>query len=157
MKKLALFVAVLAALSAAFALGQRYASRDVHVVESPDHSRVAVVTERRCGGTVCQTLWAGSTRTEAARLGTLPDGRRVDEVIWTPDGARVAFLVDGVQLRFYDPATGSPAGQLALIASGPAERLARGVTFSENGRAITFDDCPRGRSGCRAGLVATPQ
>jgi hypothetical protein len=31
------------------------------------------------------------------------------------------------------------------------------VTFSENGKAVTFDDCPRNRSGCRAGVVGVPQ
>jgi hypothetical protein len=36
-------------------------------------------------------------------------------------------------------------------------RLARGITFSENGRAATFDDCPRAHSGCRAGVVGVPQ
>ena len=36
----------------------------------------------------------------------------------------------------------------------PSSRLARGVTFSQNGAAVTFDDCPRGRSGCKPGLAA---
>jgi hypothetical protein len=34
-----------------------------------------------------------------------------------------------------------------------ADRFARGVTFSDNGFAVTFDDCPKGRSGCRSGLA----
>jgi hypothetical protein len=28
------------------------------------------------------------------------------------------------------------------------------VTFSQNGAAVTFDDCPRGHSGCKSGLAA---
>src|SRR4030095_13834165 len=81
-----------------------------------------------------------------------------DEIVWTRDGSRVAFLVDGVQLRFYDPSTLAPAGQITLVQPpAGAPSIARGVTFSENGRAITFDECPRGRSGCRAGIAAVPR
>jgi hypothetical protein len=36
----------------------------------------------------------------------------------------------------------------------PSSRVARGVTFSTNGAAVTFDDCPRDHSGCKPGLVA---
>ncbi|MBA3641426.1 MAG: hypothetical protein H0W53_19580 [Acidobacteria bacterium] len=35
----------------------------------------------------------------------------------------------------------------------PSSRIARGITFSANGTAVTFDDCPRHTSGCRSGLV----
>jgi hypothetical protein len=38
--------------------------------------------------------------------------------------------------------------------ANPTSRFARGVTFSQNGAAVTFDECPRGRSGCKSGLVA---
>jgi hypothetical protein len=44
-----------------------------------------------------------------------------------------------------------------LTAEAAQTRLARGITFSENGRAATFDDCPRSHSGCRAGVVGVPQ
>jgi hypothetical protein len=72
------------------------------------------------------------------------------------DGTRVAFLVNGTQLRIYDTESGAPAGLLDLLpADGPpSTRVARGVTFSDTGAAITFDDCPRDRSGCRPGMVA---
>jgi hypothetical protein len=68
----------------------------------------------------------------------------------------VAFLVNGVQLRLYDPASHAPAGLIDLVPADatPSSRIARGITFSDNGAAITFDDCPRDRSGCRPGLVA---
>jgi hypothetical protein len=68
----------------------------------------------------------------------------------------VAFLVNGQQLRIYDAQTRTPAGQLDLVPADAttSTRIARGVTFSDNGAAITFDDCPRGTAGCRPGLVA---
>jgi hypothetical protein len=68
----------------------------------------------------------------------------------------VSVLVDGAPLRFYDPATRMPAGQITLVQS-PDASFVRGITFSDNGRAITFDDCPRGHSGCRAGFAAVPR
>ena len=48
-----------------------------------------------------------------------------------------------------------PAGLIDLVPAdaNPSTRIARGVTFSDNGAAITFDDCPRDRSGCRPGLL----
>jgi hypothetical protein len=36
----------------------------------------------------------------------------------------------------------------------PPSRIARGITFSDNGAAVTFDDCPRGHSGCKPALLA---
>ena len=72
----------------------------------------------------------------------------------------MAFLIDGGQLHIYDAEAMTPAGQLSLVpppVSGAPGFVARGVTFSDNGRAITFDECPRGRSGCRAGIAAVPQ
>ena len=70
-------------------------------------------------------------------------GDRSDEITWMQNGTRVAFLVNGTQLRMYDAEGGAPAGLLDLLpADGPpSTRVARGVTFSETGAAITFDDC----------------
>ena len=90
-------------------------------------------------------------------IATLAEGsERCSGIAWTADGRRVGFLVNGQQLRLYAAETQAPAGQIDLVPrdSTPPTREARGVTFSENGAAITFDDCPRAKSGCRAGLVA---
>ena len=131
-----------------------------HVVAaepSPDGRRRAEVRLTRCGTEWCHSLWTGRSRESAALIVTLPhETERADEIAWTADGRRVAFLVNGHQLRIYDAETRAPAGLLDLVPGDgpPSSRIARGVTFSENGRAITFDDCPRARSGCRSGLVA---
>jgi hypothetical protein len=135
-------------------------SRPAHVVASeaaPGGSRVALVRVIECEGGWCESLWIGSTEDTATRLVTLPRGEeQVTDIAWTRDDARCAFVINGYQLRIYDAATHAPAGLLDLVpADGrPTTRIARGVTFSENGAAITFDDCPRDRSGCRPGLVA---
>jgi hypothetical protein len=81
---------------------------------------------------------------------------RCTEIVWTRDTARVGFVINGQQLRLYDTATNAPAGLVDLVPrdAEPSTRIARGLTFSDNGAALTFDDCPRDRSGCRPGIVA---
>jgi hypothetical protein len=151
-------------LALAVALGLAACHREhtweVMAVSAPGHPRTAFIRGRSCHAGPCQSLWIGDSREGAIEFAALEPGReRCDEIAWTPDGSRVAFLINGYQLRLYDPKTLSPAGQIRLIEPDgePSTRIARGVTFSENGRAVTFDDCPRGRSGCRSGLVAVPR
>ena len=75
------------------------------------------------------------------------------EIAWTPDGGRVAFIVNGYQLRIFDGRTGANLGAVSLIEpdGSPSSRIARGVTFSANGAAVTFDDCPRDALRLQAG------
>jgi len=159
MKRLVWFAVVLGLVAAAFMLGTRFATREAVFAASADGTRAAWADDRRCWSGPCQTLWIGANRGNATKVATLESPSHCDEIVWTRDGTRVAFLVDGAQLRFYDPSSFAPAGQITLVQpqTGPNQSIARGVTFSENGRAITFDDCPRGRSGCRAGLAAVPR
>ena len=160
MKKLLLASIVLVGLGAAFMAGTRFGERQVAFASAPTGSGVAFAAERRCFDGPCQVLWVGKTQRDAVKVATLDgDTGTCSEIVWTSDGRRVAFLIDGFQLRFYDAETLAPAGQINLVESQgrPSPRIARGVTFSENGRAVTFDDCPRNHSGCRAGLAAVPQ
>lgn len=123
---------------------------------SPDRSRVAFARDRLCPKGPCETLYVGSAVDSAAALEGLAEGSEsTDEIAWSQDGRRVAFLVNGRQLRIFDAESAKPAGKVNLFADGAAtaDRIARGITFSDNGAAITFDDCPRDRSGCRAGMV----
>jgi hypothetical protein len=119
--------------------------------------RIATATLARCDGGWCETLAIGASADAAQALATLPPSvERCTEIAWSPNGARVGFLINGTQLRLYDAATHAPAGQIDLVPrdADPSTRIARGLTFSDNGAAITFDDCPRDRSGCRPGMAA---
>lgn len=148
-------LAALGALALAGACG----GSDMFLIASetaPDGRHVALVRLSRCDGDWCHTLWAGTGPDTATRLATLPSGaERCDEIAWSRDGRRVAFLINGHQLRLYDPESGAPAGLMDLVPAdaNPTTRIARGITFSDTGAAITFDDCPRDRSGCKPGFA----
>ena len=124
---------------------------------APDAAHTALVRMVRCDRDWCQELAVGDRPEVAQVVATLRFGsERCDEIVWSRDGKRVGFLVNGHQLRLFDAHSHAPAGQLDLVPADttPPTRVARGVTFSDNGAAITFDDCPRDRSGCRPGMVA---
>jgi hypothetical protein len=116
----------------------------------------AEVRVDRCGGGWCEGLWVAPADERAVRVTLLSKGERCDEIAWTKDGTRVAFLVNGHQLWLFDVAAQAPAGRVNLVEADaqPTTRVARGVTFSDNAAAITFDDCPRGQSGCKPGMIA---
>lgn len=148
------------AAAAGFAGARAVTTWTVASAASPDASRVAFVTDRPCRNGPCQSLWIGASPDAAREVAVLSRGtERCDEVAWSRDGRQVGFVVNGHALRLYDAAAGVPAGQVELVPGDamPTTRIARGVTFSDNGRAVTFDDCPRRASGCRAGLVGVPQ
>jgi hypothetical protein len=156
----ALSLAAAAAAAAAIVLHRREYTWEAAVAEAPGRGRVAFVRGHECEDGPCQSLWIGPSRENATRVATLAPGlEECDEIAWTLDGKRVGFLIDGYQLHIYDGETLRPAGVVTLVEpeGTPSARIARGVTFSENGRAVTFDDCPRRHSGCRAGLVGVPQ
>jgi hypothetical protein len=156
----AVLIAAGVAAAAVIVLQRRHYTWEIASVAAPGRARIAIVRGEECGDVACQSLWIGASRENATRVASLaPGSEECDEIAWTPDGTRVAFLIDGHQLHVYDGETLIPAGVVKLVeAEGrPSARIARGVTFSENGRAVTFDDCPRAHSGCRAGLMAVPQ
>jgi hypothetical protein len=147
------FILAAAAFAAGWFLGAR---KTVLVSNAPTHDGVAFVFEARCAEGICQSLRVGSDMGNARVVETLSASEQASEIAWTADGGRVAFIINGYQLRLFDARTGQNLGAMAIIDPDgfPPSRVARGVTFSSNGTAITFDDCPRDHSGCKPGLVA---
>lgn len=152
--------AMVVAAIGGYAVGTRStAVREVMTAAPPAAQRIAIVTEARCAGQepgVCQTLWLGAARENAEPVATLAAGsERVDGIAWAADGYRVGFLVNGYQLRVFNSDSRQPVARIDLVepSGTPSARIARGVTFSENGQAVTFDDCPRVQSGCRPGFA----
>jgi hypothetical protein len=151
---IAAFVVAVGGFAGGFLLGSR---RAVAVLESPSRDAVAFVLEGRCAAGRCQSLWVGADTKRATQVQALSGpSEEAGEIAWTPDGARVAFVINGYQLRVFDARTGASLGAVAIIDPDgfPSSRVARGVTFSGNGHAITFDDCPRTHSGCKPGMLA---
>ena len=149
-------LALACAVVTAAACGSRRIERYGALEWSGDRTHVAFSRDRLCEKGPCESLYVGATVETAAALEGLADGQEsCREIAWTKDGTRVAFLVNGRQLRIYDAATRKPAGKVNLFADGDATsgRIARGITFSDNGAAVTFDDCPRQHAGCRSGIV----
>jgi hypothetical protein len=148
-------LALACAVVTASACGSRRIERYGALEWSGDRTHVAFSRDRLCEKAPCETLYVGGSLDAADALEGLADGQeRCTEIAWTKDGKRVAFLINGRQLRIYDAAARKPAGKVNLFAEGDAaERIARGITFSDNGAAVTFDDCPRDHAGCRSGIV----
>ena len=151
---IAAFVVAIAGFAAGWLLGSRHLLR---AQRAPAGDAVDYVLEAACLEGPCQSLWAGPSARQAKRLETLRHGSEAcDEIVWTPDGGRVAFLINGYQLRLFDAHTGQNLCAVSLIEPDgtPSSRIARGITFSGNGAAVTFDDCPRDHSGCKPALLA---
>lgn len=140
-----------------YTVGMRTADppREVMVSESPGRDRIAFVREAPCGDGRCQSLWLGTTREDATEVGSLGGRERCEGIAWSLDGYRMGFLVNGYELRVFDSEPRRLVAQVNLVEPGgiPSSRIARGITFSPNGAAVTFDDCPRFTSGCKSGLA----
>jgi hypothetical protein len=153
---LLLILLALAALGG-YAMGRRACDYEVLSAAPAEARKVAFVRERVCDTGRCQTLWIGASRDDASVVSELAGSHEVcEEIAWAADGFRVGFVINGHQLRIFDGEDRTQVGVVDLIeASGtPSSRIARGITFSPTGAAVTFDDCPRSSSGCRSGLVA---
>lgn len=150
-------LAASAGIACGYTVGMRRAdaAREVLASAPPSNDRIAFVRESPCGQGRCQTLWLGRTRDDATEVGRLSGAQRCDAIAWSRDGYRMGFLVNGYELRVFDSDPRRPVVQLNLVQPDgvPSSRIARGVTFSDNGTAVTFDDCPRTTSGCRSGLA----
>ena len=151
-------VALAVAAFAGYTAGRRAgAVHEVMSASPAEAARIAFVREAPCDQGRCQTLWIGTPREDAEQVAALEGGaERCEEIAWAADGFRVGFVINGYRLRIFDGQSRKQVGQVDLLtpSGSPSARIARGVTFSQNGAAVTFDDCPRTHSGCRSGLMA---
>jgi hypothetical protein len=96
---------------------------------SPDKSLVAFVRERACAEGLCRSLHLGKTEQSAKELGPIATAT-ADEIVWTQDGARVAFVLNGSGLVIYDAQKQERVGTVRLMSDEASQsRFARGVTF----------------------------
>jgi hypothetical protein len=142
----------------AYVAGKRAGAVQELMAAAPSEAhRIALVKKEPCERGWCETLWVGETRDDVARVASLVAGsEHCEEIAWAKDGYRVGFVINGYQLRIFDGPSRKQVGQVNLIDPDgtPTSHFVRGVTFSQNGASVTFDECPRGRSGCKSGLAA---
>ncbi|MDQ3169343.1 MAG: hypothetical protein M3Q55_04265 [Acidobacteriota bacterium] len=79
------------------------------------------------------------------------------EIVWSPDGSLAGVVLNGATLAVIDPGARRMIYELPLLEQRDGSRMARGVGFSANAMAITFDDCPKRGAGCRPRLMALPE
>jgi hypothetical protein len=158
LKAVVVLLLLAAAAAGGYAVGHRFGEvHELLFARPTEAQRVAFVREEPCADKVCQTIWLGNSREDAVQVASLTPGvEKCEEIAWAKDGLRVGFVINGYQLRIFDGYTRKPVREVNLIEPDgtPTSRFVRGVTFSETGAAVTFDECPRGRSGCRSGLAA---
>lgn len=122
---------------------------------SPDGaSRVAVVSVFSAGPRRQAVLV--ETAGERVEVRALSADEQAGDVVWSPDGSLAGVVVNGATLVAIDPAAPRVIYELALLEQRDGTRMARGLGFSANTMAVTFDDCPRRGAGCRARLMALP-
>lgn len=150
-------LAAAAAGACGYTVGKRALdpAREVLTAAPPSGDRIAFVREAPCGHGRCQTLFLGNTREDATEVATLKGRETCEAIAWSQDGYRMGFLVNGYELRVFDAEPRRQVAQVNLVEPDgvPSSRIARGVTFSSNGTAVTFDDCPRATSGCKSGMA----
>src|SRR6185503_19452012 len=82
-------------------------SRTVLSVQAPTHDGVAMIAEGHCAAGRCQTLRVGPDASSTRVVESLSGAEeQATEIVWTGDGGRVGFLVNGYQLRVFDAHTG---------------------------------------------------
>jgi hypothetical protein len=158
LKAIVLVAIATAGMFVAYVAGKRAGAVQELMAAAPSEAhRIALVKKEPCERGWCETLWVGETRDDVARVASLVAGsEHCEEIAWAKDGYRVGFVINGYQLRIFDGPSRKQVGQVNLIDPDgtPTSHFVRGVTFSQNGASVTFDECPRGRSGCKSGLAA---
>ena len=93
---------------------------------------------------------------EDVEVRALAPGEEPGDVLWSPDGSLAGVVIDGATLVVIDPKARRVLYELPLLEQRDGSRMARGLGFSANAMAITFDDCPKRGAGCRPRFMALP-
>lgn len=153
MKKIGLGVFLLVWSVALFGAGLRaWRGQVVARSASPDGGRIAEVRSKWTTDPPAHSLWLQRGFREAPLhlIDLAEDQDWCDQILWSPNGAHVAFLVRGVRLLVFDAATGDLFKDLSLapVNGYPGSLEARSLTFSADGRSVSFSSCERRSSRC---------
>lgn len=133
----------------AFRQGRR---QIVFRVLSPGGLHAAEVRSHWSVDPPAQSLWlAPAAARPPRRVAVLgEDTDWCDEIVWSPDGSRVAFLIRGVRIEVYDAETARLTARVPLVeADGyPGSREARALKLLAGGTGVEYRECVRGRQEC---------
>jgi hypothetical protein len=121
----------------------------VRRVASPDRGRIAEVRSSWSLDPPAQSLWLWTGRQEPRQIASLGgDTDWCDQILWSPDGSRVGFLIRGIRLDVYDATSGARAASLPLIEPDgyPGSREARFVRLLDD--RVEFRNCGRKDGRC---------
>lgn len=122
---------------------------------SPDGQSYVAVERKFSFGPADERLVFASGDQET-ELRAIDADARAGEIAWAPDGSLAGVILGGMTLAVIDPDGPRVLYELPLVEQRDGSRVARGVGFSANALAITFDDCPRRGAGCRPRFMALP-
>lgn len=122
---------------------------------SPDGASRVRIERAFSTGPRKQAVWIASGG-EDVEVRRLAPGEEPGDLLWSPDGSLAGVVVDGAALVVVDPHARRVLYELPLLEQRDGSRMARGLGFSSNAMAITFDDCPKRGAGCRARFMALP-
>lgn len=125
-------------------------SRLIKLAFSPNGDWVALVRAHASIDPPNESLWLGPSEGPQVKLARLSEDQDwCDEIVWDPDGSRVGFLVSGVRFDLYAVPDGRFLGSTELVATGgayPGSHEAREVSFTPDGRSVSFELCARGQA-----------
>lgn len=114
---------------------------------SPDGQYAAFVRNHPSPDPPDQSLWLGRAGGSPTRLVRLsPDAQWSDEIVWSEDSRRVAFVINDAVVQVYEAEdgrrvfsgfVGRPSGDY------PPRYILEQVKLSRDGRAISFIECER--------------
>lgn len=157
-RTLAFVVCVPLALAIGFAAGRATASiGTIAEARSPDGASYLRVSQPFSLAPVDQRLSLGGANGETELLRFDVDTGPAGPLIWAPDGSIAGVLRGGATLVVIDAANARVLYEQPLLERMDGTRVARGVGFSTNAMAVTFDDCPREGAGCRPQFLALPR
>jgi hypothetical protein len=116
-------------------------------LSSPDGTRVAYVANHPSLDPPSQSLWLRTPDGRNVKLVQLSEDQDwCNRIVWSPDGARVGFLVQDSRLALVEAATAKVVSWTVLVDDDrdyPTAEVVTDLGLSQDGLEATYRICPR--------------